>query len=228
MGIIENDEINKVVSVIKEHSIKTILDMEKDRDNEEVIKELEELFEEARGALCEQLAKLPVLDLTEDCGEVIERDGKLNADIYVSHNENEIMINANFWPKLMEFTLNSFVADESHYIEFSCFDSEETVINEVKDKLENFELNNTWNNQIWIKGKLNDSVRKLILENYLTDDGKIKWFVIILNSDDKKSKVFNMAHYGTELYISGLLKEEIKTIEDIFGFNKASISWSEH
>lgn len=227
MGNNKNDEINKGVSVTKEYMIKTILDMEKDRDKEEVIKDLEELFEQVRAPLCELLEKMPVLDLTKDYGEIIKRDGKLNADIRVRCNQNEIGVNFDFWPKLMKFILSNFVADESHYIEFYCFDSDKEIINEVKEKIGSFESRyESWGDQTMVKGKLNNEVEKLILENYSSDD-KIKWSSISLISDNKKSNTFVMFHYGTGFNISGLFKEDVNTLEDIFSFNKASISWSE-
>lgn len=228
MGINENEEINKVISFLKEHSINAILEKDDNSNKEDVIKDLEELFEQVKGPLCEQLKKLPVLDLTKDYGEIIKRDGKLNADIHVSYNQNEIGVNFEFWPKLMKFILSNFVADESHYIEFSCYDTEEEIISEIKEKLESFELrSDSWCNLIWVKGKLNDKAKKLILENYLSDEGKIKWSVITLNSDDKKSNAFTMFHYGADFNIWGLFKEDVNSLEDIFSFNKAPIIWSE-
>lgn len=65
--------------------------------------------------------------------------------------------------------------------------------------------------EIVFKGEVVPELKEEILSNFLTDEGYIKWFTLILKKDNKH--IFTSEHYGDETYISVHTKEQVRAIQ---------------
>lgn len=66
--------------------------------------------------------------------------------------------------------------------------------------------------EIVFKGNLVPELEQKILTNYLTKEGYIKWFTLILKKDNKD--IFSSEHYGDETYILVDTKEQVYAIQE--------------
>lgn len=71
---------------------------------------------------------------------------------------------------------------------------------------------NNMSKEIVFKGKVTEELKQEILTNFLTDEGYIKWFTLILKKDDKH--IFSSEHYGDETYITVETKEQVNAIKE--------------
>lgn len=125
-----------------------------------------------------------------------------------------------FDPKLWE-TLMSWALPRCTMVEFSCFEKQTDVIDETIDKIE---LIDKWKvvTQINIRGRLTADIIKLLKEDFLTTDGRMKWFsLILLNADEKV--LLGMDHYCEDIGINGLCDEDIEFIKSCFNDDKFDV-----
>jgi len=71
---------------------------------------------------------------------------------------------------------------------------------------------NNMTKEIVFKGKVTEELKQEILTNFLTDEGYIKWFTLILKKN--KKHIFDSGHYGDETYITVETKEQVNAIEE--------------
>jgi hypothetical protein len=104
--------------------------------------------------------------------------------------------------------------DKCKFAEFSCWSKETEVINEI---LDNILLVDKWNvsEQIIIRGQLNENTRRLLIEDYLQQDKRVKWFGICLFDKDE-NVIFGIDHYCNQLHIDGLDKDNLDRVMKLF------------
>ena len=110
-----------------------------------------------------------------------------------------------FWKAMIQKT--SQVATE---FEIRCWKNEALAI-ETGEKFGE-RVNNFETEEVVYQGKITEEFISEILNNYLTGDGRLKWFSIFLKKD--KKNIFNSEHYGTVIVVRGISKEEFDVIND--------------
>ena len=116
--------------------------------------------------------------------------------------------NLNFWAQIMEYFL-----DQSESIEIHCWDEESAVIEELK---------NVCGDAMEIKQdglltvfniKKSPSFKQFLLQNYIDEHGRVKWFSIFLSSQE--TTVFHSEHWGTEFFAPCVNEKEIEFIQSV-------------
>ncbi|OPZ90073.1 MAG: hypothetical protein BWY74_02466 [Firmicutes bacterium ADurb.Bin419] len=110
-----------------------------------------------------------------------------------------------FWKAMIQKI--SQVATE---FEIRCWKNEALAI-EIGEKFGEC-VNNFETEEIVYQGKITVELISEILNNYLTEDGRLKWFSIFFKKD--KKTIFSSEHYGTEIIILGITEKEIDVIKD--------------
>jgi hypothetical protein len=66
--------------------------------------------------------------------------------------------------------------------------------------------------EIVYQGKITEEFISEIINNNMTEDGRLKWFSIFFKKD--KKIIFSSEHYGTEIIIRRIVEEEIDVIKE--------------
>ena len=66
--------------------------------------------------------------------------------------------------------------------------------------------------ELVFRGKMSPQLEQEILTDYLTKEGYIKWFTLILKKEH--NHIFTSSHYGDETYISLDTKEQVDAIQE--------------
>jgi len=94
--------------------------------------------------------------------------------------------------------------------EIRCWEGEAAAIEtgeKFGKRIDNFETK-----EIVYQGKVTEEFISEILDNYLTEDGRLKWFSIFFKKGDET--IFSSEHYGTELIMFHVDAEEIEIVKE--------------
>lgn len=110
------------------------------------------------------------------------------------------------WEKLM-----SWVLPRCTIVQFSCFEQQTDFMNEISSNIEFIEQ---WKHhtQVNIRGRLSADTIKLLKEDFLTANGRMKWFSLLLLNEDEQV-LAGMDHYCEDIGINGLCDEDIEYIK---------------
>lgn len=116
----------------------------------------------------------------------------------------------------------------TNFIQFGCWKSELSVINEIKSVCEII-WTEEYGEQIEFFAVLNESVEEYLFSNYLDSDGNFKWFNLGLYiSDNKESLIFSMSHCGEEIYMFNLNAEEVEKMIFTVEYNDVYVRINRH
>ncbi|SHH85304.1 hypothetical protein SAMN02745135_02416 [Caloranaerobacter azorensis DSM 13643] len=114
----------------------------------------------------------------------------------ISSSENplaNIYKSYDWWEKAISIALKT--ADR---YEFRLWSDDVKSIEDISllgEKIDNFETN-----ELVYKGLIDDRIKRLLLNDYLTSSGYIKWFTVNLYRNDELK--FYSSHYGEEVAIT--------------------------
>lgn len=132
--------------------------------------------------------------------------------VWVKHLEYEISPNPmayiymdyGFWEKLINWSLN-----RADTYEIRLWETDLDNIEDIKLLGENIENQET--EEIVFVGKVNDSIKNYILQDYLTEEGYIKYFTILFERNG--DMISSLSHYGHEIILDVSSLEESKNIK---------------
>ncbi|MEK3857438.1 hypothetical protein [Cytobacillus sp. FSL H8-0458] len=116
--------------------------------------------------------------------------------------------NYNYWLALIEHFLTI-----SDTIEIHCWNEETDTIDEINSLYkEEFEVGIEENLTIF-KGTISKLLIDYLLNKSINNNGDLKWFT--LNLERLRLPVFHSGHWGTELFIPNITKEDITFIKSV-------------
>jgi hypothetical protein len=132
--------------------------------------------------------------------------------IWVKHLEYEISSNPmayiykdyGFWEKLINWSL-----DRADTYEIRLWKTDLDNIENIKLLGKNVENQET--KEVVFLGKVNDSIKNYLLQDYLTEEGCIKYFTIWFESEG--DIISSLSHYGHEIVLDVSNLEESKGIK---------------
>lgn len=133
-------------------------------------------------------------------------------DLMISNKyaEDLMSLNFSFWSSLVTPYL-----ERGKYIIFGIWNDEKELLEELKRKLDiiNVEYSKE-TNEIFIKVRIDENAKQLLIENNLNGTGLIKWFNILIH-DDNDSIDISVGHYGCEIVLNKVKKEDVEYIKSI-------------
>lgn len=122
--------------------------------------------------------------------------------VFVNHTEEEHIVSSNnkayiynnyeFWNKIISWSIN-----RADTYQFRLW---ETDLKEIRDLSLLGEKNDDIDTkEIVYSGNLNDGVSKYLLEEYLTEEGAIKFFTIFFEKEG--NIISSLSHYGHEIHL---------------------------
>jgi|GEM_PF-1299476 len=176
--------------------------------------------------------KYDISKVVKDCAEnkVPENDyirysNKLPRDtyddiyIYPKYAVDKVKMDWGFWKPLIKRLL-----ENCKYIEFSCWESDENAIREITSNLDIIDKRvfGDDSEQLFYKVKNNDIAREILLNNYLCEGDKIKWFDVNLYTVSNDA-YFYCEHYGNEMYLINAGKEDLDFLKSIINPMRVAI-----
>jgi hypothetical protein len=115
--------------------------------------------------------------------------------------------NYHYWVPMIETFLK-----RSNRFEIHCWNDEFETIEEIKSFYNEEELLEEENITIF-KGAKTISMSEYLLNDYLNNAGKFKWFTVNLNQGEET--VFHSGHWATEFYVPNIKLEELELIKNV-------------
>lgn len=129
--------------------------------------------------------------------------------MYPKYDIEKIPMEWAFWPLLINELL-----EKCKYIELGCWAGEEDVVQEIESALCIVE-SKAWNNvQINYKVLNDNKTKDLLINNYLKDNARFKWFNVHLYFEDSK-KGFISEHYGNEMHFLQASNDDLNYLKSI-------------
>ncbi|MBM7663521.1 hypothetical protein JOC85_004399 [Bacillus mesophilus] len=123
------------------------------------------------------------------------------------------------FPKPVNDDYNYWIALIKHYvtksdtIEIQCWNEETEIIDEINSLfIDEFEMVKEENLTIF-KGAISSSLLEYLSNKSVSNKGELKWFTI--NLEKLMSPVFHSGHWGTELFIPNITKEDTAFIKSV-------------
>lgn len=151
-----------------------------------------------------------VLEKSEILKPFIKLEGNLMINVNKCDKNYNPIIPSEFWLSI----INLFIK-KCKFIYFGCWKGEEAIINEIQECIEDITIEREENGQVFLGGNLTGKAVKLITESFYDGTGKLKWFDIGLGNSSIDKMLFGSSHYGSELYLNNLCKEDLKFIKSI-------------
>jgi len=121
----------------------------------------------------------------------------------------------NFWKELL-----TWVAKNNKYIFFGCWDTEESIIEKITEKLDCIRTEKKDTKQVYFFGEINDKIYQLITKNFMNNK-TLKWFdLYFYQTLEESSMSIGLNHCGTQIHLLDLNKEEVKFIKSIIDYDE--------
>lgn len=154
-----------------------------------------------------------------EANEVLRKYAQDKGNIYLEMSKGEEACNPvfreGFWKKLL-----TWAAKNNKYISFGCWHTEESIIKEVKEKLNCIRIEKTDTKQVYYFGEINDNVYQLVTRDFMNDK-TLKWFDLYFYKNLEESSIsVGLNHCGKEMQMLDLNKDEVKFIKSIIDYDE--------
>ncbi|WP_160691698.1 hypothetical protein [Clostridium sp. C2-6-12] len=158
--------------------------------------------------------------------QIISHNITYNVYLCFNHADEKFNCASNIivWKSLIQL-----IVHKAKFVEFSCIEDEKDLIEEIYSNIKEAKEIYNWRksaeelnishdiaHQIAIRGEMVPNTAKLILNDCLVDENRIKWFYInLLKEDDDCSVIFAVNHNCSEYYLNYVTEEELIYINKI-------------
>ncbi|KNF08167.1 calcineurin-like phosphoesterase superfamily [Gottschalkia purinilytica] len=136
----------------------------------------------------------------------VKNQGNMSIELLDLHNHD-----TEFFEKIV-----SLVSEKSKYFEFSCWEDNISLIDEIKNYIDcDIRKKEYYNDrfQLYCKGKISKDIINLIKSNSLDNNGNLKWCSISLSDSlDKSSTKFHLSNHDLKYQLFNLDEKDVECI----------------